>query len=255
MAHCILHRDQILPLFQHGGREGTPQIVRRALTYPGLALAHLQDMVHRLVGEPVQGHIPEAADAGEQRPGRLTPDCIDPDLQPRPGPGRNVSQALLIPLAQHPQDPVLRDNVTDIQANGFGPAQAAAEDDRQHGCIPWPQTAAVGLTDGKQSPDLLRRQGPAGRQPGAAQVAHRPDVLEALHVHQAEHPGFLRHPLEGRQVGVDGGRGPAGVAQQLGNAHDVMPAQAAPAAGVRAYGPEHPGDDPEERGHGLPAAG
>ncbi|MNP60684.1 hypothetical protein D3C76_1557870 [compost metagenome] len=34
-----------------------------------------------------------------------------------------------------------------------------------------------------------------------------------------------------------------------------MPAQAAPAAGVRAPGPEHPGDDPEEGGHGLPATG
>lgn len=80
-------------------------------------------------------------------------------------------------------------------------------------------------------------------------------MLETLDVHEPEHPGFLRHPLEGRQVGVDGGRGPAGVAQQLGNAHDVMPAQAAPAAGVGAGGTEHPGHNPEKRGHGLPAAG
>lgn len=62
-------------------------------------------------------------------------------------------------------------------------------------------------------------------------------------------------PLEGRQVGVDGGRGPAGIAQEFSDSHDVMSAQATPAAGVRAYGPEHPGDDPEERSHGLPAAG
>jgi len=33
-----------------------------------------------------------------------------------------------------------------------------------------------------------------------------------------------------------------------------MPAQAAPAAGVSAAGAEHPGNNPKERGHGLPAA-
>ena len=33
-----------------------------------------------------------------------------------------------------------------------------------------------------------------------------------------------------------------------------MPAQAAPAAGVSAAGAEHPGNNPEEGSHGLPAA-
>ena len=93
------------------------------------------------------------------------------------------------------------------------------------------------------------RQGLAGR------VAHCPDVLEALHIHQPQHTGFLRHPLEGRQVGVDGGRSPPGVSQKLSNTHDVVPAQAAPAAEVRTGGAQHPCDDPEEGGHGLPAAG
>jgi len=80
-------------------------------------------------------------------------------------------------------------------------------------------------------------------------------VLETLHVHQPEHPGFLRLPLEGREVGVDGGRGPAGVAQQLGDCHHVMAPKASPAAGIERSGTQHAGDDVQERGHGLPAAG
>ncbi len=80
-------------------------------------------------------------------------------------------------------------------------------------------------------------------------------MLEAFHVHQPEHPGFFRHPLERRKVGVDGGSGPAGVAQQLGDSHHVMAPQAAPVAGLQGRGAEHPGDDVQERGHSLPAAG
>ena len=66
---------------------------------------------------------------------------------------------------------------------------------------------------------------------------------------------FLRPPLEWRKIGVDGGSGPAGDAHQLGDGHHVMAPQAAPAAGFKERGAEHPGDDVQERGHGLPAAG
>lgn len=79
-------------------------------------------------------------------------------------------------------------------------------------------------------------------------------MLETLHVHQPEHPGFPGHPLEGRKVGVDGGRGPAGVTQQLGDGHDVMTPQAAPAAGIQGGGAEHAGNNIQERGHGLAAS-
>ncbi len=58
-------------------------------------------------------------------------------------------------------------------------------------------------------------------------------MLEALHIHEPEHPGFLRHALECRKIGVDGGGGPAGVAQQFGHGHHVMAPQAAPAAGLQ----------------------
>ncbi len=79
-------------------------------------------------------------------------------------------------------------------------------------------------------------------------------MLEALHIHEPEHPGFLRHALECRKIGVDGGGGPAGVAQQFGHGHHVMAPQAAPAAGFQGGSSEHNGDNVQERGHGLPAA-
>jgi len=52
---------------------------------------------------------------------------------------------------------------------------------------------------------------------------------EALHIHEPEHPGFFRHSLEGRKVGIDGDRSPAGVSQEFSNTHDVMPAPSTPA--------------------------
>jgi hypothetical protein len=42
--------------------------VRRAFRYPCLALADLQNMVNRLIGETVVRQGVKAADTGEQRP-------------------------------------------------------------------------------------------------------------------------------------------------------------------------------------------
>lgn len=42
--------------------------MRRTFCDPGQALAHLQNMVHRLVGQPVVRQGVEAADTGEQGP-------------------------------------------------------------------------------------------------------------------------------------------------------------------------------------------
>ncbi|MNE29931.1 hypothetical protein D3C80_1234280 [compost metagenome] len=134
-------------------------------------------------------------------------------------------------------------------------AQSAAENDTQQGRIPHPKIGGVRLTHGKKFSDLLCREGPPPGKPAAPQVTHRADVLEALNVHQLQHPGFLRHALQRREVGVDRRRGPAGVAQQFGDSHHMMPSQAAPAAGLEGNGAEHAGDNVQERRHGLPAPG
>lgn len=212
-------------------------------------------MIHRLVGQPVACQGVKPADTGEQRPVFFPPDIIDPQPESLPGARRHVGQPLLVSLAQHTERPFLSDYVTQIQPHRLRTAKAASENDRQHRRIAHPDAGVIGLTGCKQRTDLRRRQGPAARKTAAAKVAHRPDMLEVLHVHQPEHPGFLRHALECRKVGVDGGGGPAGVAQQLGHGHHVMAPQAAPAAGLQRGGAKHAGDDAEERGHGLTAAG
>lgn len=255
VAHGVPDRDQILPVVQHRGGKGSPQVMRGTFLNPGLALAHVEDMVYRLVGQPVGGEGVKAADTRKQRPGRLAPDLVHPVLQPLPAAGREVGQPLPVPLAQHPQGLPGGDNVTQIEAHGLGAAQAAAEDHGQHRRIPGAEAGAVRVTHRKQGPDVSRGQGPATGQPAAAEIFHGADMLKALHVHEAQHPGFLRHPLECGEVGVDGGGGPAGVTQQLRDSHDVMPAQAAPAAGLRPGGAEQPGDHAQKGGHGLPAAG
>jgi hypothetical protein len=60
--------------------------VRGAFRYSGLALAHLQDMVHRLIGQAVVRQGVKAADAGEQRPFLLPANFLNPLLQPLPVP-------------------------------------------------------------------------------------------------------------------------------------------------------------------------
>lgn len=212
-------------------------------------------MVNRLIGETVVRQGVKAADSGEQWPVFFSPNFINPLLQPLPGTGRHVGQSLLVSLTQHKKRSLISDNVTQIQANGLRSSQTATENDGQHRRIADADTGIIGLTGSKQRTDLLRRQGTTARETAAAQVTHRPDVLEALDIHELQHPGFLRHPLQRRKIGVDRGRGPAGVAQQFGHGHHVVAPQAAPAAGLQGSGSEHAGDNTEERGHGLPAAG
>ena len=80
--------------------------MRGTFLYSRLALAHLQDMVHGLVGEPVFRHNIMATDSGKQGTGCLTPDLVHPELQPLPGTVRDIGQPFLIPFSQHLQRPV-----------------------------------------------------------------------------------------------------------------------------------------------------
>lgn len=59
-------------------------------------------------------------------------------------------------------------------------------------------------------------------------------MLEALDIHHPEHPGLLRHTVEG---------------------HRVMAPQVAPIAGIQGAGAEQSDNNIQERGHDLPTAG
>lgn len=76
-------------------------------------------------------------------------------------------------------------------------------------------------------------------------------MREAFHVHQPEHPGFLRHPFHRRNIGADSRCDTAGVTKQFGHSHHVMVPQAAPAAKIGGRGAKHAGHDVQERGHRL----
>lgn len=54
---------------------------------------------------------------------------------------------------------------------------------------------------------------------------------------------------------ADGGSGTAGIAQEFRDGHYVMAPQATPAVGLQGSGPEHVGENPKERGPGLPTMG
>lgn len=78
VTHRILHRDEILAVIKHGGGKRSPQIVRCAFRNTRQLLAHLQDMVHRLIGQPVVHQGVKPSYTGEQRPGFFPPHVIDP---------------------------------------------------------------------------------------------------------------------------------------------------------------------------------
>lgn len=78
VAHCILHGNQIFPVVQHGRGKGSPEIMRRAFSNTRLLLPDLQNMVHRLVGQPVVRQGVKPADTGEQRTRLLAPDLVNP---------------------------------------------------------------------------------------------------------------------------------------------------------------------------------
>lgn len=90
MPHCILHRDQVFPVIQQRGGKCSPQIMRGTLAQAGLALAHLQDMVHPQL-----------------------------QLQPLPGPGGNVRQTFLVSLFQDFQGAVTSQEIRVTQCYGF----------------------------------------------------------------------------------------------------------------------------------------
>lgn len=77
VAHRILNGNQIFPVIQHGRGKGPAKIMWRTFCDPGLALAHLQDMVHRLVGQPVICQGVKPADAGEQGTRMFAPDLVN----------------------------------------------------------------------------------------------------------------------------------------------------------------------------------
>lgn len=72
MPHRVLHRDEILPVIEQGGCKCPAQIVGGAFGNSGLALPHLEDMVHRLVSQPVVRQGVKPADTGEKGTRRLT---------------------------------------------------------------------------------------------------------------------------------------------------------------------------------------
>lgn len=78
----------------------------------GLHLSHLQDMVHRLVGQPVIRQGIKTADSREQWSLFLTAYLIDPRLQSLLGPGWHIRESFFIAFSQHPERTLMRDNVT-----------------------------------------------------------------------------------------------------------------------------------------------
>gem|GEM_PF-1795155 len=90
----------------------------------------------------------------------------------------------------------MSDNVTQIQANSFRTAQTTTKEYSQQGCITRPHAAAVSITDSKELADFLRKECATTRQTAATQISDRPDMLEAFHVHQFQHPGFFSHPFQ-----------------------------------------------------------
>lgn len=85
MAHRILYDNQVFAVIQHSGRKGSTQVVRCTFRYSGMALAHLRDMAHRLIGLTVVRQRVKTTDTGEQRPFILPSNIYNPFLQPLPG--------------------------------------------------------------------------------------------------------------------------------------------------------------------------
>lgn len=123
-------------------------------------------------------------------------------------------------LLTHLQDmvhrPVSGHDIFVTQRHGIRSAQTAAQNDGQQDRIPHAGTTGIRLTYCKQRPDFFPFNYTATRQHTAAHLAHGTDMLVALDVHQPQHPGLTGHPLQRREVGVDGGHRPAGVAQHFG---------------------------------------
>ncbi len=55
MPRQFLDREDIHPVFQHGGQAGAAEIVRREVLYPRGPLAALEDVSDRLSAHPGQG--------------------------------------------------------------------------------------------------------------------------------------------------------------------------------------------------------
>lgn len=85
--------------------------MRGTLLNTGLKLADLQDMAHRLVGEPALCHHVLPTDTRKQRTACLSSYLVYPKLQPLLGFGRDIGQPFLIAFTQHLQRPVCEHNI------------------------------------------------------------------------------------------------------------------------------------------------
>ncbi len=155
MAHCILNRNQVFPVIQQRRGKGSPQIMRGTSVQAGLALTHLQDMVHRLVGQPLLREAVVPADACEQGARCLAPYLVHPQLQSLPGAGRDICQPFLVPLALDFQCMLPGQDIPVTQCHSFRATQAASEKYAQQRRIPDAFAAAVRLAHTEQLTDFL----------------------------------------------------------------------------------------------------